>query len=101
MSRTGRTEHENDVPIEDSGAEGTSVGRTTEEDVPEGVGELLRLGVGAEGRVGSATAEGDKSDLALVLASLDGRREETAVGEVGAGEGGVVPVGAGLAEDTI
>ena len=85
-----------DIPIELSRAEGTSAGRTTEEDVPDGVGELLRLGVGAEHGVRASTAEGDEGDLALGPASLDGGLQELAVREVGAREGRVVPVCASL-----
>lgn len=88
-----------DVPIELSSTEGTAVGRTTEEDVPDVVGELLRLSVGTERRVRASTTEGDESDLALRLAALNSGREELAVREVGAREGAVVPVCAGLQGD--
>ena len=84
------------LPIKHGAAERTSTARTAEEEVPDSVGELRSLRVGAEDRVGASAAERDHRDLALRLASLDGGREELAVGEICAREGSVVPIGACL-----
>ncbi len=74
------------VPIENRAAEWTSAARPAEEDVPDGVAEGSRLGRGAEARGASRTAEGNRDDLALGLASLNLRSEERAVGELRARE---------------
>ena len=75
-------------PIEDSATERTSRAGTTEEQVPDLISECLRTRIRAEAVVGIRTTEGDRDDLALGLACLNGRCEELAVDEAGTREGG-------------
>ena len=85
-----------DLPVEHGATERPSAAGTTKEKVPDRVGELRGLGVGAEDRIASGAAERNESDLALGLATLNSRGEELAVRKVGARERSVVVVGAGL-----
>ena len=71
-------------PVEDSAAEGTSAARSPEEQVPDGVTKSGRLCGRGEAGTTSSTTKGDGNDLALGLTSLDVRRQERAVGQVGA-----------------
>ena len=84
------------VPIEDRTAEWTGRARSSEEDIPDVVSELLRLRIGTEGWIGSPTAQTDCDQLSLGLAGLDSGGQELTVREICAGEGASVPVRAGL-----
>ena len=58
-------------PIENSIAERTRRAASTEEDVPDGVGELLCLRRRREASGASRTTQADSDDLALGLTELD------------------------------